>query len=122
MKQPVCFIPFFVKNRDTAFWDLPAEYRNNFFQSWHRAVLKNKPCRAELYDKGTQSRILICFTIPKNFAISPRDKELQPVYGPIYSMFLCFLCKSSQALQRGPGPYSIDLAAEDVWLDRERDW
>jgi len=40
MKQPVCFIPFFVKNRDTIFWDLPAEYRNNFFQSWHLVVLK----------------------------------------------------------------------------------
>lgn len=71
---------------------------------------------------GTQNRILICLSTPINFSISPRDKELQPVCGPIYSMFLCFLCKSSQALQRGPGPYSIDLAAEDVWLDRERDW
>ena len=71
---------------------------------------------------GTQNRILICLSTTINFSISPRDKELQPVYGPIYSMFLCFLCKSCQALQRGPGHYSIDLAAEDVWLDRERDW
>ena len=114
MKQPVCFIAFFVKNRDTTFWNLPAEYRNSFFQSWHRAVLKNKPCRAELYDKGTQSRILICFTMPKNFSISPRDKELQPFGGPVYSIFLCFLRKSSQALKHGLGLYSGELAAEYV--------
>jgi hypothetical protein len=122
MKQPLCFITFFVKDRDTTFWDLPAEYRNNFFQSRHRAVLKNKPCRAKLYDKGTQSRILICFTTPKNFSISPRDKELQPFGGPVYSMFLYFLRKSSQALKHGPGLYSGELAAEYVWLDRARDW
>jgi len=31
MKQPLFFIAFFVKDRDTTFWDLPTEYRNNFF-------------------------------------------------------------------------------------------
>ena len=71
---------------------------------------------------GTQNRILICFTMPKNFSISPKDKELQPFGGPVYSMFLCFVRKSSQALKHGPGLYSGELAAEYVWLDRARDW
>jgi hypothetical protein len=114
MKQPVCFIAFFVKNRDTTFWDLPAEYRNNFFSVVALSCAENKPYGAKLYDKGTQSRILICFTIPKNFAISPRDKGLQPFGGPVCSMFLCFLRKSSQALKHGPGLYSGELAAEYV--------
>ena len=122
MKQPVCFIAFFIKIAILLFGIYPLNTEIIFFQSWHRAVLKNKHCRAELYDKGTQSRILICFTTPKNFSISPRDKELQPFDGPVYSMFLCFLRKSSQALKHGPGLYSGELAAEYVWLDRARDW
>jgi hypothetical protein len=55
MKQPLYFIAFFINDRDTTFWNSPVEYRNNFFQSWHRAVLKNKPCRAELYDKALKA-------------------------------------------------------------------
>jgi hypothetical protein len=50
----------------------------------------------------------------QNFFISPKDKELQPFGGQVYSMFLCFLRKSSQALKHGPGLYSGELAAEYV--------
>ena len=90
MKQPVCFIAFFVKNRDTSFWDLPAEYRNNFFSVVALSCAENKPCRAELYDKGTQSRILICFTIPKIFLFPPGTKGFNLLAAQFIQCFYVF--------------------------------
>ena len=90
MKQPLCFIAFSVKDRDTTFWDLPTEYRNNFFSRGTKLFKKNKPCRAALYDKGTQSRILICFTMPKIFLFPPRTKSFNLLAAQFIQCFYVF--------------------------------
>ena len=78
--------------------------------------------KASLDRNGNLLRINYLFHTTKKFSTYPKGKGLLTDRGTVYLMFLCFLCKFSQALQHGPKLYSAELAAEDVWLDKVRDW